>query len=334
MVGKFDIEIYNNKVHYYLSVKRNITILQGDSATGKTELIRLIAEHTANGVSSGVTLICSAPCTVLTAIDWELRLASLKGNIIFIDETAGFLRSERFAQLVQGSDNYFVIVSRDDLSQLPYSIDEIYGLRNVSDSQKYKSYHKVYNEMYRLYHFDEMSSSECPASIITEDSNSGYEFYDLLFPGMCRSAHGKSNIFEVIHDLKQTSSLVVVDGAAFGSEIGKIMRYLETSRTNCVIYAPESFEYLLLRSELIDVPHAVLDETYQYADSTLYTSWEAFYTAFLSNITRNTVFQYSKTKLPNAYKTNGATVKIIRTLPEPIQKWIPSSIQEHDKRED
>ena len=36
MIGKYDIELYNNKVHYFLTVKRNITMLQGNSATGKT----------------------------------------------------------------------------------------------------------------------------------------------------------------------------------------------------------------------------------------------------------------------------------------------------------
>ena len=76
MVGKYEIEVYNNKVHYFLTVKRNITILQGDSATGKTELIRLIQEVETNGASSGITLICDAQCTVLTAVDWKLRLSS------------------------------------------------------------------------------------------------------------------------------------------------------------------------------------------------------------------------------------------------------------------
>lgn len=42
MVGKYEIEVYNNKVHYFLTIKRNITILQGNSATEKTELIRLV----------------------------------------------------------------------------------------------------------------------------------------------------------------------------------------------------------------------------------------------------------------------------------------------------
>ena len=42
MTGKYDIEIYNKRVHYHLTVKRNITVIQGDSATGKTELLRMM----------------------------------------------------------------------------------------------------------------------------------------------------------------------------------------------------------------------------------------------------------------------------------------------------
>jgi hypothetical protein len=32
MTGKYDIEVYNNRVHYFLTVKRNITVIQGNSA--------------------------------------------------------------------------------------------------------------------------------------------------------------------------------------------------------------------------------------------------------------------------------------------------------------
>jgi hypothetical protein len=145
MVGKYDIEIHNNRAHYFLTVKRNITILQGDSASGKTELIRLIGEYEANGKSSGITIKCEKKCTVLTNVAWELRLSSLEQHIIFIDETAAFLKEKKFAEMVRGSDNYFVIVSRDDLAFLPYSVEEIYGLRDVSSASKYKVYKKVYS---------------------------------------------------------------------------------------------------------------------------------------------------------------------------------------------
>lgn len=93
--------------------------------------------------------------------------------------------------MINGSDNYFVIVTRDDLSQLPYSVDEIYGLKNVSDSSKYKSYKRVYNETYRLYNLKSFEPIT-PTAVITEDSNSGFECFNIIFPDKCISAGGKS----------------------------------------------------------------------------------------------------------------------------------------------
>ena len=172
MVGKYDIEIYNNRVHYFLEVKRNITILQGYSASGKTELIRLISDFEENGTSSGITIKCDAKCTVLTSVDWELWLRSLKNSIVYIDETAGFVKTKQFAEHVKGSNNYFVIVTRDDLPQLPYSVEEIYGLRNVSDQAKYKMFKKVYNEMFNMYNLKTPDGIE-PDEVITEDFKLG-----------------------------------------------------------------------------------------------------------------------------------------------------------------
>lgn len=318
MIGKYDIELYNNKVHYFLTVKRNITILQGNSATGKTELIRLLQEYEANGLSSGITLLCEARCTVLTSIDWELRLTTLAQSIIFIDETANFIKSKRFAELVKGSDNYFVIASRDDLRQLPYSVDEIYGLRNAAKSQKYKSYQKVYNEMYKLYHLS-IENESLPEIVIAEDSNSGYEYFRILYGNICESANGKSKIYAQIRSAKDKRVLVIVDGAAFGCEIGKVLRYLKTSNVRCVLYAPESFEYLILSSKILDVPMSVLQESYLYADSKQFMSWEEFYSYHLAKITRNSVYQYSKAKLAEVYKTEGNVKKISMTIPKQIR---------------
>ena len=86
----------------------------------------------------------------MTAVDWKVRLQGLSKSIVFIDETAGFIKTKEFAEQVRGCDNYFVIVTRDDLSQIPYSIEEIYGLKDASETQKYKQFGKVYNEMYKI----------------------------------------------------------------------------------------------------------------------------------------------------------------------------------------
>ncbi|MBR1796571.1 MAG: hypothetical protein IJ757_00930 [Clostridiales bacterium] len=172
MIGKYSIEVYNNRVHYFLTVQRNITVIQGNSASGKTELIRLINLYDTYGVSSGVSLKCGVICRVLTSNDWKTILSSLYSCIIFIDENEDFLKTKEFAEAVRGSDNYFVIVTRDDLSQLPYSVDEIYGLRNVTDSSKHKEYKRVYNETYKLYNLRTNSHFD-PSLVVTEDTNSG-----------------------------------------------------------------------------------------------------------------------------------------------------------------
>ena len=56
------------------------------------------------------------------------------------------------------------------------------------------------------------------------------------------------------------------------------------------------------------------------SDSKQFTSWEEFYTYYLADITRNTVFQYGKMKLGEAYKTEGAIKKISAVLPKQIER--------------
>ena len=137
MVGRYEIEIYNNKLHYRLEVKRNITIIQGNSATGKTTLINLISEYERLGNGSGITLICEKDCVVLPSSRWQEYIGETKDSIIFVEENLPFIRTREFAESVISSDNYFVIIYRDSLPFLPYSIEEIYGIREDRESQKY-----------------------------------------------------------------------------------------------------------------------------------------------------------------------------------------------------
>ncbi len=150
MVGKYDFVLYNNKIQYNLTIKRNITILRGESASGKSELIRLISTYNSNPASSGITLICDRKCTVLTEENWRLFIETYTNTIFFIDEGNTFLRSKAFAQTVKSADAYFVIISREKLPQLPYSIDEVYGLREGDGSGRYHNPKRIYNEMYRI----------------------------------------------------------------------------------------------------------------------------------------------------------------------------------------
>lgn len=322
MVGKYDIKIYDNKVHYHLIVKRNITIIQGNSATGKTTLIDMLLDYSQLGKNSGVTVVCERKCVAFRfQNDMQLQiLQTMHGYIIFLDENNSFIKTHEFARIVNESDNYFVIICRDALPQLPYSIEEIYGMRINKESQKYIEPKKTYNELYNIYNLYDSKEIK-PDTVITEDSNSGNECFSHVFECECRSAEGKSKITAMISEYKNSGKdlLVIVDGAAFGSEMQLFSRKAANCNNKCVLYAPESFEYLLLNSGIVEVDENVLENTYDYADSRYYPSWERFYTAYLIERTKDTVLHYNKARLNEAYLTEGNLEKIRAQLPEQIE---------------
>ena len=148
MKGHIHVTLSNRRVRYDFTIHRNITIIQGDSATGKTTLLSMISDYYNLGESSGVTLSCEKPCVTLAGRNWQTLLPAIRDSLVFIDEGNEFVNSEDFARAIQGTDNYYIIVTREALHQLPYSVTEIYGLR---ESGKYGHLKQTYNEMFPLY---------------------------------------------------------------------------------------------------------------------------------------------------------------------------------------
>jgi len=88
MKGSYRVVVSNRKVRYDFIIRRNITIIKGDSATGKTTLVELIREHYESGENSGVDLKCDRPCRELAGRDWktllELRRKTARRRPCFI----------------------------------------------------------------------------------------------------------------------------------------------------------------------------------------------------------------------------------------------------------
>lgn len=301
MKGKHRIVVKNNRLHYEFEIKRNITIIQGDSATGKTTLINMLRQAENLGESSGIDVISDVPCKILEGSNWKIILENSAGNIFFTDEESSFVNTEEFASMVKESDNYFVLITRENLYNLPYSVDEIYGLH---ESGKYNDTRKVYQQMYHIYSIEEKFPIE-PEKIIVEDSNSGYEFFKKISAEKniaCLSAGAKSNIFSLIKRQSAGEICVIADGAAIGPEMNRL--YKETlKKKNIHLYLPESFEWLILSSGLIsdkDIK-TMLEEPENYIDSTEYFSWERFFTKLLMTRTEETYLKYSKSKLNSNY---------------------------------
>ncbi len=197
MKGKHNVIVSNNKLRYEFTIKRNITIIKGNSATGKTTLIDMLRQYSNLGESSGINVSSDVRCRVLEGQDWKLLLNGISNTIIFIDEESKFITTDEFAGEVRKSDNYFVLITRENLYNLPYSVEEIYGIHS---SGKFNETKKIYQEFYRIY----PGNSELPispAKLIIEDSNAGYEFFEQIAEEndfQCESAFGKSNICDCV----------------------------------------------------------------------------------------------------------------------------------------
>ena len=163
MKGKHRVVVSTKRLKYDFELRRNLTIIRGDSATGKTTLIDMIQDYVNNPSGTPVELICDKKCFVL------------EGALCKIQKT----------------DNYYVIASRESLPSLPYSVEEIYGIKT---SGKYGTLKQSYHEFYRIYGADTYKGSVNPEIVITEDSNSGYQFFEHVCKDnglKCETLNGK-----------------------------------------------------------------------------------------------------------------------------------------------
>lgn len=301
MKGIHKVTIYTKRIRYEFELRRNITIIRGDSATGKTTLIDMVQEYVNNPTASPVELVCDKACYVLAGALWREQLSGMHDSIVFIDEGNEFIKTDEFARVIQNTDNYYVIATRESLPALPYSVEEIYGIR---ESGKYGTLKQRYHEFYRIYGMDDLQDNVKPDVIITEDSNSGFQFFNAVCKEReltCQSANGKSNVFQCLKAC-EGNVLVVADGAAFGAEIDRVLHLLET-RENAALYLPESFEWLILSSGILKDHEIteVLENPASFIESEKFFSWERFFTALLIEKTQDTYLAYTKRKLNETY---------------------------------
>lgn len=281
MKGKHRIIVSTKRLKYDFEIRRNLTVIRGDSATGKTTLVDMIREYVNNPSGTPVELTCDKKCYVLEGSLWKEQLSAMQDSIVFIDEGNEFIKTVEFADTIQKTDNYYVIVSRESLPSLPYSVEEIYGIRT---SGKYGTLKPCYHEFYRIYGAQTLEKDIKPEVVITEDSNSGYQFFNSVCRQQqlkCETMNGKSNVFHYLNMHKNERILVIADGAAFGSEIDRVMQ-LMGGKDQVVLYLPESFEWLILKAKVVKSKWAdqVLEKPWEYVESKTYFSWERFLRQF------------------------------------------------------
>ncbi|MBO6240951.1 MAG: translation initiation factor 2 [Butyrivibrio sp.] len=322
MKNKHHVVVESKRLKYEFDIKRNITVIQGDSASGKTTLLDLLGTHSRFGKESGISLQSDVPCVVFggDAGLWKTILEAYQDSIVFIDEDYQFIYSKDFAELVQASSNYFVLITRQPLYNLPYSVQEIYGIRTTG---KYHYPEQVYHEFYRIYN-DSNEALDKEVLLLVEDSKSGYQFFSKACKqGECVSVEGNSQFVGRIEDAEENKKVIVIaDGAAFGAYVAKVTT-IAKSRKDVMLYFPESFEWLILKSGVIGIKDldAILAEPEKYIESKEFFSWERYFTDLLITATADdSIKKYDKSQLKPYYIEGKNKDAIIAVLPEELRK--------------
>ncbi len=322
MKNKHHVVVESKRLKYEFDIKRNITVIQGDSASGKTTLLDLLGTHSRFGKESGISVQSDVPCVVFSgdAGLWKTILETYQDSIVFIDEDYQFIYSKDFAELVQASSNYFVLITRQPLYNLPYSVQEIYGIRTTG---KYHYPEQVYHEFYRIYD-DSNETLDKEVLVLVEDSKSGYQFFSKACKqGECVSVEGNSQFVGKIENAEENKKVVVIaDGAAFGAYVAKVTT-IAKSRKDVMLYFPESFEWLILKSGVIGIKDLddILAEPEKYIESREFLSWERYFTDLLMTATADdSIKKYDKSQLKPYYIEGKNKDAIIAVLPEELRK--------------
>ena len=318
MKGSYKVKVSRRRgTTFEFTVRRNITIVRGDSGTGKTTLYDMVADYTRLGDRSGVTVQCERPCVALTDIDWRNQLAGIAGSIVFIDEGMEDLPTEDFARAVRDSDNYYVIFTRSELPCLPYSVNEIYRIKT---SGKFHSLVPMYKELEgHRYSLSRAKANQDFDVLLTEDSKSGLQFFEARFDGEklhCESAQSNTKILDWLCSHDDDPVFVIADGAVFGPYADRVLKYQKEHPHEVTVCLPESFEWLLLSSGVVkaDGVEENLASPENYVDSAKYMSWEQFFTSVLSDATKGTPLAYNKGRIAKGYLAPANADKVMALI--------------------
>jgi len=167
--GKLSFYAKNKHICFKFDLERNVTIITGDSGTGKTKLVNMVKAYSSEGKNSGVILKCNCPCYVLEGINWEAQLEKISESVVFVDGGSKFISSADFARIIRDTDNYYVLVTREPLPQIAYSISSI---KKITKNGRNPKIEKIYDNV----GVKDITKKDYDV-IVVEDSKTGFQFF-------------------------------------------------------------------------------------------------------------------------------------------------------------
>ena len=319
MNGIIDISIKTRRVAYELRLYHNLTVIQGDSGSGKSILCDLISRK-ANREGSKIEMSVTNgyACRHLTnEMCYAGMLKALSNSVIFLDEDCDYMYSNEFADYLHSTSNYFVLITRHvkRLSKISIHVNALCLLEYVDGVNRLKTQHTLAEDK-TLFCGDIFY----PSKIVTEDSDSGYRFFQLIAGDNCKPAKVRTKFVSQFDKLFASNSdyLIIADGGAFGGDVNQVIYCLTDSRiTSFAFFLPDSFEEFLLHSIVFKGDAALTEKLktpWKYVDYSKCISFEQFYTHLLVTMSAAKGFSYSKTGSLSKRFTNAQNVQHLLSL--------------------
>lgn len=199
MVGVQIIEAKIDGKRFKIELTRNISVIVDNSATGKTTFAQGLLGIKSGNTPTNKILRASCNYVVLTGDFFaDSAIVNSCHNTIVIADEIRYTTSKEFADLVKNNQsNYYLIINREPIKNLPYSIHSIFRLKAKYDEN---GIYSIYNE--EVYNIDgnviSKNTNQFFDTIIVEDKKSGYQFYEnIVDDTWVKSSKGNGSI---IHD--------------------------------------------------------------------------------------------------------------------------------------
>lgn len=260
------------KIVFRFTLQSKFTIIRGNSGIGKTTLIKMLDNPTTQ-IISPYTFVALRPQAPKIGWAQYFKASEDESVVFYADEDFPALYTREFQEAMAQAHLKFLIVVRDMLSHVPYTVNDVYTV--VSEGREHW--------LERVYKEQELVNCSKFTTLATEDEKSGYYFFNSFLHNVV-ALGGKSKVF--VDCKMRTHTLYVVDGIGFGAEIGRVHELLQEHYTNA-LYIIDSFEALVLHSAWIgsdEYPQAFEDNK------------EEFYTQALKQVMKNNGIVYSKSQ--------------------------------------
>lgn len=134
MIGCADVcvklEVADRRISFDLLLRRKVTVIRGNSATGKTVLWDMINRSRTN---PAVSVNCSKPVYALhDLVSCRSDLDALSGSVVIVDEDSPLYLNREFMNSVLDYNIWAVFITRDDRHlSVPFSMNEIYEFVSI-----------------------------------------------------------------------------------------------------------------------------------------------------------------------------------------------------------